>query len=210
MTPRTLIILCIFFTCCDNNTIKTQESHPKIIIIPDTANNWYAKLFDFPYYQMKNETCNLLGLPLLENDTSEFVVRVWRIASSYNPQKIYLLRKIANTWTLSMVRYYQHFDELDRIKIDSISLQKDDPKVLTSIDIEKLDLRKLWEIPTQSKMKDGGSYGCVDGYSLLIEISDRTKYKYTFHICPAFHASKDSTFMMVDQFDNKLKELANR
>jgi hypothetical protein len=78
------------------------------------------------------------------------------------------------------------------------------------MDIKTLHLDKLWGIPTQSKMKDGENYGCIDGYALLIEISDKSKYQFTCHMCPSLHASKDSTFMTVDIFNNKVRELANR
>jgi hypothetical protein len=59
-------------------------------------------------------------------------------------------------------------------------------------------------------MKNGGSHGCTDGYALLIEMNNKSAYKFSCYICADFHVSKDTTFQNVVTFKQKVSELIGK
>ena len=110
-----LSILFIFFltlAACSNSSLQTDKAVPKTIHIPDTTNNWYAKLFDYPNYVRKTEIAKQLNLDNLEADTSNSEIRIWTIGSNYNPQTLISLKNKNNIWTITKLNYYLSFSSL--------------------------------------------------------------------------------------------------
>ncbi len=68
--------------------MQTKKAIPRSVHIPDTTNNWYAKLFDYPNYVKKTEIAKQLNIENLEADTSNSEIRIWTIGSNYNPQTL--------------------------------------------------------------------------------------------------------------------------
>jgi hypothetical protein len=208
MKPVTVFILWLTFLGCNNSNLQTHYAIPKSVHIPDTTNNWYAKLFDYSYYITKTEIAKRLKLEPLEKDTSNSEIRVWIIGSNYDPQKIISLKKKNNSWKITEFNYYSSYkDSNSNVHIDSISTQEKIEKVVSQSAFDLLKTEQIWQLPSQSEMKNGDSYGCVDGYALLIEMSNTLRYKFLFYMCPSFHISKDSTFQIVSAFQHKLGNL---
>jgi hypothetical protein len=205
---KTLIIITTFLTLisCNNSSLQTKTLVIKSIHIPDTTNNRYAKLFDYTYYQEKSAIAKQLNLDTLETDTSNSEIRIWTIGSNYNPQKIFFLKKINKTWTISKLIYYLHFSET-QIKVDSISTQGKNEREILLNEFNLLKTDQIWQLPSQSEMKNGAKYGCNDGYALLIEMNDKSKYKFSCYTCPDLHIAKDSVFKTVLDFEQKVGEL---
>lgn len=73
-----------------------------------------------------------------------------------------------------------------------------------------MQTEQIWQMPSQSEMKNGSSYGCTGGYALLIEMNNKSKYKFSCYICPDFHVSKDTTFQNIVTFEQKVDELISK
>ena len=209
MKHLTNIIFCLTLVSCNNSNLQIQKAIPKSIHIPDTTNNWYAKLFDYPNYVRKTEIAKQLNLENLEADTSNSEVRIWTIGSNYNPQTVTSLKSKNNIWTITRLNYYLSFDNA-KTKVDSISTKVKIEKVISTNEFKLLGTEQIWELPSQSEMKNGRSYGCTDGYALLIEMNNKSKYKFLCYICPDFHVSKDTTFQNAVTFEQKVGELISK
>ena len=209
MKPLTIIIFCLTLLACNNSNLQTQKLIPKSVHIPDTTNNWYAKLFDYPNYVKKTEITKQLNLDNLEADTSNSEIRIWIIGSNYNPQTLTSLKNVNNGWTISRINYYLSFDNA-KAKVDSISTEGKVEKTISMDEFNLLVTEQIWQLPSQSEMKNGGSFGCMDGYALLIEINNKLKYKFLCYICPDLHVSKDTTFQNVVTFKQKVDELISK
>ena len=210
MKHLTIIIFCLTLVGCNNTALQTNEVISKSIHVPDTTNNWYAKLYDYPNYVTKTEIAKELKLDNLETDTLNSEVRIWIIGSNYNPQRILSLKKLNNTWTIARITYYLKFKgQHTKVKADSVSIQGNIEKEITLKDFNLLNTEQLWLLPSQSEMKIGSSYGCTDGYALFIEINSKSKYKFSSYMCPDMHVAKDSTFRTVENFVKNLGKLFN-
>ncbi len=208
MKPLIIIIFCLIFIGCNNSNLQPDNPIPKSIQIPDTTNNWYAKLFDYPSYLKKTEIAKQLALENLETDTSNSEIRIWTIGSNYNPQTIIFLKNKNNIWTISKLNYYLSFGNT-KPKVDSISKGKIEREISIN-EFNLLGSEQIWQLPSQSEMKNGSTYGCVDGYALLIEMNIKSKYKFLFYMCPDFHISRDSTFQSVVNFKQKVGEILSK
>ena len=204
-----LIIFSLTLAACNNSNLQTQKAIPKSIHIPDTTNNWYAKLFDYPNYVRKMEIAKQLNIENLEADTSNSEIRIWTIGSNYNPQTLTSLKNKNGIWTITRINYYLSFDNA-KTKVDSILTRTKIERTLTDKEYTLLGTEKIWQQPSQSEMKNGGSYGCNDGYSLLIEMNNKSKYKFSSYVCPDFHVTKDTIFQNVVNFKQKVSELISK
>jgi hypothetical protein len=90
------------------------------------------------------------------------------------------------------------------LKIDSVSTRKESKRIISAYEFGLLNIEKIWQLPSQSEMKNGGNYGCLDGYALLIEMNTKERYKYLFYMCPDLHVSKDSTFQTIITFKDQV------
>jgi hypothetical protein len=209
MKPLTTIIFCLTLVACNNSNLQTQKVTSKSVHIPDTTNNWYAKLFDYPNYVRKTEIAKQLNLENLEADTSNSEIRIWTIGSNYNPQTVTSLKNKNNIWTITRLNFYLSFDNV-KTKVDSISTKGKIEKAISINEFNLLGTEQIWQLPSQSEMKNSGSYGCTDGYALLIEMNNKSNYKFSCYICPDFHVSKDTTFQKVVTFNQKVGELISK
>ena len=203
------VIFCLTIVACNNSNLQTQKAIHKSIHIPDTTNNWYAKLFDFPYYVRKTEIAKQLNLENLEADTSNSEIRIWTIGSNYNPQTVISLKNKNNIWTITKLNYYLSFSNV-KTKVDSVSTKRKIEKIISIREYNLLGTEQIWKLPSQSEMKNGGSYGCNDGYTLLIEMDNKSKYKFSCYVCPDIHVSEDSTFQNIVTFKQKVNQLIGK
>lgn len=205
-----IIIICLTFLTCNTSEKKIAPLIPKQIEIPDSTNNRYAKIFDYPHYLKKIEITKQLHLNNLEGDTINSEIRVWFLGSNYNPQQVYSINNKDSLWTITKLDFYLDFNEQSIPKVDSSSQGQGNKKAISAQDLATLDIEKLWHLQSQSEMKKGSTYGCMDGYALLIEMNSKEKYKYLFYMCPDFHVSKDSTFKNIVDFKDKVVSLFGR
>ena len=189
--------------------MQTQKAIPKSVHIPDTTNNWYAKLFDYPNYIRKTEIAKQLNIENLEADTSNSEIRIWTIGSNYNPQTLTSLKNKNGIWTITRLNYYLSFDN-KKTKVDSISTKGKIDKIISMDEFNYLRTEQIWQQPSQSEIKNGGNYGCNEGYALLIEMNNKSKYKFSCYICPDFHVSKDTTFQTVVNFNQNIGKLIDK
>jgi hypothetical protein len=145
-----------------------------------------------------------LHLDNLEGDTINSEIRVWFLGSNYNPQQVFLINSKGNQWTITNRNYYINFHEQTGFKIDSVSKRKESKRIISAQEFGLLNIEKIWQLPSQSEMKNGGNYGCLDGYALLIEMNTKERYKYLFYMCPDLHVSKDSTFQTIITFKDQV------
>jgi hypothetical protein len=204
-----LIIFSLTLVACNNSNLQTQKAISRSVHIPDTTNNWYAKLFDYPNYVKKTEIVKQLNLENLEADTSNSEIRIWTIGSNYNPQTLISLKDKNGIWTITRLNYYLSFDNA-KTKVDSISTKGKVEKAISIDEFNLLGTEQIWQLPSQSEMTNGGSFGCMDGYALLIEMNNKSKYKFLCYICPDLHVSKDTTFQTVVTFKQKIGELISK
>jgi hypothetical protein len=207
-----LIIIIIFsltLAACNNSNLQIQKAIPRSIHIPDTTNNWYAKLFDYPNYVKKTEIAKQLKIKNLEPDTSNSEIRIWTIGSNHNPQTVTSLKNKNGICTITRLIYYLSFDNA-KTKVDSFSTKGKIEKIISIEEFNLLRTEQIWQQPSQSEMKNGGSFGCMDGYALLIEMNNKSKYKFSCYICPDLHVSKDTTFQNVVTFKQKVGNLISK
>jgi hypothetical protein len=100
MRMPTVIIIILIILSCGNSDQQVYKSISKPVLIPDTTNNWFVKLYDYNYYLRKKEIEKQLNLANLETDTNNVEIRVWIMASNYNPQNIYFLENKNKAWTI--------------------------------------------------------------------------------------------------------------
>lgn len=74
--------------------------------------------------------------------------------------------------------------------------------------IARLNIDKFWTLNSQSEMYNGDSFGCMDGNTVLLELSDASTYKYILFRCPEIHAARDSAFYNVAKLSGDLSALA--
>ncbi len=203
-----LVIFWLIIISCENSSLQTKNALQKSIHIPDTTNNSFAKLYDYPNYQIKQELTRQLNLDTLENSKIKTEIRIWEIGSNYNPQTLFIVKKKDTVCSIKKIIFYLNFNQEGRqIKIDSVSSTTSNEKSISQDEFNSLKTEDIWHLNSQSEMKNGRSYGCLDGSVLLTELSNDTSYKFLFHLCPSFHTTKDTTFKRILNFQHKVGRL---
>ena len=198
----TLTIAVTLASCISQQ--QTDEVISKTIHIPDSLGTFYSRQEYNDYKKLKTISAQL-KLDSLENDTSSLEIRVWSLSSYFNPQSVRILKKRNGKYLLSLITFYVAPQNWETGKIDSI---RPELRVqISSSDIEKLKIDSIWKLPSQSEMSNGDSFGCVDGSDLLLEMSNKVKYKYSFYRCPYILRERDKVFETIDIFSNKIGAL---
>jgi hypothetical protein len=194
---RPLLLIIIFFYAACHSGQDTKLSQIKKFI-PDSTNSFYAREF-YKDYKRTRQIEALFNLPDISDGTKNFELRFWSLSSFYDPQSIYILIKNKSDWNLKVIKY--NSSSKDSITAETNMTFRDDF-------ISKLNLERYWSLPSQSEMKNGDSFGCTDGNTILLELSDFSRYKYIGVRCPEMHVSKDSTFYWVNSLNKDLRSLA--
>lgn len=184
---RSILLSTIFFFAACKSTPYSHLHIEKII--PDSVGSYYAEQFHKDYL-LSRKIVDSFKLQNISNGTKNQQVWFWDMSSSYDPQTIYILhRKSSDGWHLKVIKYYA-------FQKDSIT--SDVTKTINSNLFDTLNVDRFWKLPSQSQLKNGDKYGCVDGNTVLIEMADSTRYKYIFFRCPDIHADKDTAFYLVN------------
>ncbi|MCU0352030.1 MAG: hypothetical protein MUF43_14570 [Flavobacterium sp.] len=208
MRQLSIIIFSLTIIACNNPGLQTKKTIKKSVQIPDTTNNFFAKLYDYPNYQIKQELTRQLNLDTLENNKTNTEIRIWEIGSNYNPQTLFIIKKKDTIYSIQKIIFYLNYNQVDRqIKIDSISSTRSNEKFISQEQFNSLKTENIWHLNSQSQMTNGQNYGCKDGSVLLTELSNDTRYKFLFYLCPYFHIEHDTTFKVILTFHHKVEKL---
>jgi hypothetical protein len=69
--------------------------------------------------------------------------------------------------------------------------------------IDNLHLDSLWNFQTESSIK-GKTFGMLDGYRYLLELSEMGRYKYLFYTAPDYFQDRDINHKMFTEFKKRL------
>lgn len=195
MRPLVFIATLLFVACHEKGSSgKFQVTK----FIPDSTKSYYAKQF-YEDYTRTRTIERLLDLATISDGSEKTELRLWNLSSSSDPQSIFILRKNrSDEWTLRVIRYYASSRDsvTSEIKMD-----------FRNDAIAMLNVEQFWNVNSQSEMINGDSFGCMDGSTVLLELSDPSRYKYMLFRCPEIHVAKDSAFYYVSKLSADLRGL---
>lgn len=167
-------------------------------ILPDTSKSWAGRMTREEFYLTRNLE-RKLNLRSLTQGVTNTEVRIWNLSGSYDPQVINVLYRLNNEeWGLRTILF-------NRSKDDSIYTES--RRRINSDRMDTFNFNQYWNLPSQSDLSAGDSYGCIDGGNVFMEIADSTRYRFMWYRCPAINKDKDSVFLLVNELPNKLHEL---
>jgi hypothetical protein len=195
---RDLLLIGLFFlTSCGSQsggTIHSFEQH-----IPDTTKSWAGRMTKESYQEAKRMEAKL-GLPTLSDGTNNIEIRVWNFSGSYDPQVLFILKDDStNGWHLRIVSFY---------KTKGDSIYADNSRMIRQSAVDSLNLNRYWTLTSQSDLKAGDTYGCVDGGDVFVELADSLKYQFMWYRCPDINKDKDSVFLLAHLLTDRLDALA--
>lgn len=195
---RTLILLVLLFlaSCCGQSVEKNTRFKR---LLPDTTKTWSGQMTRDSYNSTRDFE-EKLHLESVLNGTTSQEIRVWNLSGSYDPQVLFILKKdSADWWRLRTLAFRQ-------TKADSIYF--DHTRSIRSGSIDSLNLDRYWQLASQSDLKAGDSFGCLDGEDVFMEIADSVKYRFLWYRCPTINKLKDSAFFLASELTKKLKRLS--
>jgi hypothetical protein len=195
---RTLIILgSLFFASCGSDSGDTTFRFQRII--PDTTQSWAGQQTKESYRGI-NRLEGKLRLNTLSDGTANTEVRVWNFSSSYDPLVLFILRKDSSDgWHLRTISFY---------KAKGDSIYADYSRTISQSAVDSLNLNRYWTLASQSDLKAGDSYGCMDGGDVFVELASLAKYRFMWYRCPDINKDKDSVFLFANNLTNRLDALA--
>jgi hypothetical protein len=197
---RTFIITALFIiSSCGSRPVERVAGFRRIL--PDTSKSWAGRMTR-EVFQQTRILQGKLDLPTLANGIKNDELRIWNLSSSYEPQVVQILYRLNNNqWVLRSMSFYRN-------KGDSMTM--DSKRIIRSDRIDSFDFNQFWSLPSQSDLKAGDSYGCMDGGDVFIEIADSIRYKFMWYKCPDIHKNKDSVFLFVNQLLEKIQYLVEQ
>ena len=196
MKTLTILGLC-FFVSCGSQPPEPQNAFKRIL--PDTARSWSGRMTAETYHQTRSIE-KKFSLASLWNGIRGKELRIWNLSGSYDPQVLLILNKSeTGNWNLRVVNFYQ-------TKRDSI--YSDYTRLIRSSSVDSLNLDRCWNFASQSDLKEGDNYGCLDGGDVFMEIADTTRYRFMWYKCPDINNKKDSAFFLANELSRKISELA--
>lgn len=195
---KTLIIIGIFvLTSCDSQSGDTVTTFKKSF--PDTSKSWAGQVTRQDYHLTRNLE-GKFRLPTLINGNNKTEIRIWRLSGSYDPQSLNIFQQSnSDKWSLRTISFY-------RTKSDSIV--EDNTRQIHAGSLEILNLDRYWNMPSQSDLKEGDKYGCMDGDNVLIELANSKTYKLKWYRCPDINKDKDSVFKLANELASRPNALS--
>jgi hypothetical protein len=195
---RTLLLIAVFFfASCDSQSGDTTIDFVRQI--PDTTKSWTGRMTGESYHEAKRLETKL-GLPTLSNGAINTEIRVWNFSGSYDPQVLFILKNDStNGWQLRTISFY---------KTKGDSIYADYSRTIRHSTVDSLNLNRYWTLASQSDLKAGDSFGCMDGGDVFVELSSSAKYCFMWYRCPDINKDKDSVFLLANHLANRLNALA--
>jgi hypothetical protein len=194
---RTLILPVLLFlaSCCGQSVEKNTRFKR---LLPDTTKTWSGQMTRDSYNSTRDFE-EKLHLESVLNGTTSQEIRVWNLSGSYDPQVLFVLKKDSADWHLRTIAFSQ-------TKADSI--YSDQTRSIQSGTIDCLNLDRYWHLASQSDLKAGDSFGCLDGEDVFMEMADSVKYRFMWYRCPSINMLKDPAFFLASELTSKLKRLS--
>jgi hypothetical protein len=193
---KTFIIIALFIiSSCGSRPVE-QVGFRRIL--PDTSKSWTGRMTR-DVFQQTRILESKLDLPTLAKGIKNDELRIWNLSGSYDPQVVQILYRLnEDQWVLRAISFYHSKD--DSITVDS-------KRLISSDRMDSFDFNQFLNLPSQSDLKAGHSYGCMDGGDVFIEIADSIRYRFMWYKCPDIHKNKDSVFLLVNQLTEKINYL---
>jgi hypothetical protein len=153
-------------------------------MVPDTSKSWAGQATKQALQNVRTAETRFRLVPL-RNGSSGLELRVWTLASSYDPQTLHIINFPQNRAGEHRTISYSFRDD---------SVWSDMRHVLLQPQLADLDIPSLWNLKSQSDLKSGDSFGCMDGSDLFIELADSARHKFMWYRCPNINKNKDSVF----------------
>ena len=192
MLALKLIGIC-FLASCGSRSVAPIINFQKVF--PDTSKSWAGRMTREDVYETRSLE-NKFHLLTLTNGTKNTEMRIWEFSAAYDPQTLNILQHInSKWWTLRTITFY-------RAKKDSI-VADNNRNIQTDL-FDSITLSRYWNMPSQSDLREGDKYGCMDGSDMVIELANAKTYKLKWYCCPGIHKTKDSAFLLASELANRL------
>jgi hypothetical protein len=181
----------LFLASCGNPTSEPQTEFRHIL--PDTSKSWAGQMTRDAFHQTRTLEGNL-NVKSLTNGIKGEEFRVWGLSSFYDPQSLTILSNVdKKVWNIRQVFFYHRNN-------DSISSDITKP-------IETFSFDDYWKLASQSDLRNGDNYGCMDGGDIFIEMANAKNYRFMWFRCPDINEKRDSTFFHVVELRRKIAGL---
>lgn len=169
------------------------------------------------YLTRKKILYNQLSLYDIEKGNDSLELRMWYIPSMWDPTILYVLKAKDSRWTLFHYQIYMHqatsedhcYDDpvVEYFKnpiVDSVTMESVRPqKINWETYIDNLQLDSLWNLQTESLIK-GTTFDMLDGYSCLLELCEKGRYKYLFFTAPEYFQKRNINHKKFIEFQKRL------
>jgi hypothetical protein len=216
-----LFFIVTAFISCDNPGKQSDvEKDSASITKTDTSiTNSYSYKDEQDYLKRKRILCDRLALYDIQKGSDSLELRMWLIPSMWDPSILYILKGKGSRWTLFHYQIYLHtatsedhyYDDpvieyFNNPIVDSVAMESVRPqKTNWQTYISNLQLDSLWSLQTESSIK-GKTFGMLDGYRYLLELSEKGRYKYLFYTAPDQFQDRDINHKKFAEFQKRLVE----
>ena len=191
-----LTVITFFLISCGDPPVS--KAHQFQRNLPDTSKSWSGQKTAETFHVTRKFEHEIELFSLIDGPM-QTEIRIWNLSASYDPQSLTILQQADSiSWLLRRVNFFYK-------KPDSIV--SDLSKKIPAQVIESLRVNRLWDLKSQSDLKNGDSFGCVDGSVKFIEIADFNRYRFSWYNCPFINKDRDSIFFEVLEFTEKIGAL---
>jgi len=193
-----IIALLTIASCVNEPASKARHFSTNL---PDTSTTWSGRRTRETFLTTRQFE-KKLKLNSLQDGTLQTEFRIWNFSGSVDPQGLTILRSTINqNWQLRQLTFnYRNPDSL----ISDINFTFN----LNSSDSLQLD--RLWHLNSQSDLKNGDQFGCLDGNIIFIELSDWNRYRFCWYNCPSINRDRNPVFLEVTELLNTIHKFSDR
>lgn len=197
---RNLIIIALLTiaSCVDAPVSKARHF---IRNLPDTSATWSGKRTQQTFL-ITRQFEKKLKLNTLQDGLLGTEFRIWNFRSSIDPQGLTIIQSTTTqNWQLRQLTFnYRNPDSL-------ISETNSTFKVTPA---DSLQLDKFWQLNSQSDLKNGDEFGCLDGNTIFVELADWNRYRFSWYNCPFINRDRDSIFQEVNELIHLINKFSHR
>jgi hypothetical protein len=197
MRTTFIIVILVLTSCADAPVSKAKHFERNL---PDTSKTWCGRQ-TMQTFLVTRQFENKLKLNSLQNGVAGTEFRIWNLSGSLDPQCLTILRSTNQNWFLRRLKF-------NYSRPDSLLYDTESAFALTNID--SLDFVKLWHLNSQSDLINGDQFGCTDSNVIFIELSDWSRYRFSWYNCPSINRCKDSVFMRINEMLDRINKISKR
>ena len=194
-----LFIVVLILTSCGDPPVSKARHFVRNL--PDTSTSWSGKR-TAETFLLTRQFEKKLKLNSLQDGMLGTEFRIWNFRSSVDPQGLTIIQSTTNkNWQLHKLTF--NFRNPDSL----ISETKLAFKVTSA---DSLQLNKFWHLNSQSDLKNGDEFGCLDGNVIFIESADWNRYRFSWYNCPFINSDRDSIFQEVNELIHLIDKFSAR